>query len=178
MKACGNRAPLEIRNKDKWINGERLRWARQFDIPMSQSVPAGFPMPTLHLQRFLTALNQSRPDLLPTALDTLYAALWTEPNESSLPDPKVFSKVLAKVLPEEVVTAAMEKMGSDAAKKELVRRSNEAFEVGAFGLPWFQCTDREGTIEGFWGFDHLGQVVRFLGLDGTLDPKGELRALL
>ena len=178
MKACGNRAPLEIRNKDRWINIERLRWARQFDIPMSQGTPDGFPRPTLHLQRFLTALNMAHPELLPTALDALYAALWTEPNESALPDPKVFPQVLGKVLPEEVLREGLEKMGSENAKKELLTRSNEAFEVGAFGLPWFQCTDSEGRTEGFWGFDHLGQVVRFLGLDGTLDPKGELRAVL
>lgn len=178
MKACDNRTPLEIRNKAKWINRERLHWARHFDIPMSQGVPEGFPMPTLHLQRTLTALNRSRPDLLPTALDALYAAFWTEPNESSLPDPKTFSRVLSEVLPAEVVTEAMEKMGSDAVKKELVRRSNEAFEDGAFGLPWFQCTDREGTTEGFWGVDHLGQVVKFLGLEGMLDPRGEVRAVL
>jgi 2-hydroxychromene-2-carboxylate isomerase len=178
MKACDNRPPLEIRNKGKWINVERLRWARQFDIPMSQDFPAGFPKPTLHVQRFLTALNLSRPELLPKALDTLFEALWTEPNESSLPDPKVFAQVLAKGLPEEVVKDGIEKMASSEVKKELTRCTDLALDQGAFGIPWFQCTDTEGKTEGFWGFDHLGQVVRFLGLDGTLDERGALRAVL
>lgn len=52
-------------------------------------------------------------------------------------------------------------------------------EIGAFGLPWFQCRNAEGTEEGFWGFDHLGQVVGFLGLDGEIDGgRGRVRALL
>ncbi|KEF53791.1 uncharacterized protein A1O9_10192 [Exophiala aquamarina CBS 119918] len=120
----------------------------------------------------------SHPELLPKALDVLFEALWTEPNESDLPDPKVFAQVLRKVLPEEVVKDGMEKMGSAEVKSELMRCSNQAFENGAFGLPWFHCTDFEGRVEGFWGFDHLGQVVRFLGLDGNLDQRGSLRAVL
>lgn len=178
MKACNNTPPLEIRNKDKWINVERLRWARQFNIPMSQGFPAGFPKSTLHVQRFLTALNMSHPELLPKALDALFEALWTEPNESALPDPKVFAQVLAKVLPEEVVKDGVARMGSAEVKSELMRCSNQAFDNGAFGLPWFQCTDVEGRVEGFWGFDHLGQVVRFLGLDGASDQRGSIRAVL
>ncbi|KAK7885756.1 hypothetical protein LTR67_010108 [Exophiala xenobiotica] len=176
MKACNNTAPIEIRNKDKWINTERLRWARQFRIPMSQDFPAGFPKPTLHLQRFLTALNMTRPDKLTLALDTLYAALWTEPNESDLPDPKVFGGVLEKVLGKDVVAECVRKMGSPEVKKELSAKTDQALNDGAFGLPWFQCEDAHGKVEGFWGFDHLGQVVRFLGLDNS--GKGEIRAVM
>lgn len=36
---------------------------------------------------------------------------------------------------------------------------------GAFGLPWFECTNSKGETEGFWGVDHMGLVVEFLGLD-------------
>jgi 2-hydroxychromene-2-carboxylate isomerase len=175
MKACDNRAPIEIRNKGKWINVERLRWARQFHIPMSQDFPAGFPKPTLHLQRFLTALHMTRPELLTKALDTLYAALWTEPNEADLPDPKVFGPVLAEVLGADVVKESLDKMGSAEVKKQLVENTDRALADGAFGLPWFQCENADGRVEGFWGFDHLGQVVRFLGLDGD---KAEVRAML
>ncbi|KIX00409.1 uncharacterized protein Z518_10548 [Rhinocladiella mackenziei CBS 650.93] len=176
MKACGNRAPIEIRNKNKWISLERTRWARQFNIPMSADFPSGFPKPTLHVQRFLTALDMSRPDLVTPALDTLYAALWTEPNEANLPDPKVFGPILAKVLGEEVVKENMAAMNTPEVKNQLAKNTDKAMEDGAFGLPWFHCEDAQGNVEGFWGFDHLGQVVRFLGLDK--DGKGEIRALL
>lgn len=178
MKMCNNRPPLEIRNKDTWINVERLRWARQFNIPMAAQFPEGFPKPTLQLQRFLTALSLSRPELLPTALDTCYQALWTDPTESNLPDVKVFAPILAKVLGNDVVNDCVAKMATPDVKKELSARTEQAVNMGAFGIPWFHCTNDTGLQEGFWGFDHLGQVVRFLGLDGSLDSRGEVRAVL
>ncbi|KIV94349.1 hypothetical protein PV10_02123 [Exophiala mesophila] len=178
MKLCDNRPPLMIRNKGTWINTERLRWAQQFNIPMATTVPEGFPKPTLHLQRFLTALNLTRPDLLPTALDACYKALWTDPTESNLPDVKVFAPIVAKVIGEDVVKDCVAKMATSDVKNELMAQTERAVNLGAFGIPWFQCTNESGVEEGFWGFDHLGQVVRFLGLDGSLDQRGEVRAVL
>ena len=50
-------------------------------------------------------------------------------------------------------------MGGGGAEKKLVENTEGAFESGAFGVPWFECEDIGGAREGFWGFDHLGQVV-------------------
>jgi 2-hydroxychromene-2-carboxylate isomerase len=47
--------------------------------------------------------------------------------------------------------------------------TQRAFDLGAFGLPWFDCTSPQGDQEGFWGIDHLGRVVDFLKLDASLD---------
>ncbi|OCL12704.1 thioredoxin-like protein, partial [Glonium stellatum] len=47
MKACGNTPPLQIKNKDKWVNVERARWSRLFNIPISAHPPDGFPISTL-----------------------------------------------------------------------------------------------------------------------------------
>ena len=177
MKACNNTAPIEIRNKDRWIGQERLRWARQFHIPMSESFPAGFPKPTIQVQRFLTSLwmeGTQKQDVLVKALDRLYEALWTQESESEIADAKVFARVLGPVLGEDVVKRHLEKIGSAEVKKQLISNTDRALNDGAFGLPWFQCTNSRGEVEGFWGFDHLGQVVRFMELDG----KGEVRALL
>jgi 2-hydroxychromene-2-carboxylate isomerase len=179
-KQCNNIAPIEVRNKDKWIERERLRWARQFHIPMSDSYPKGFPKPTIPLQRFLTSLwldgNQEtrNQQQLTNALDKLWEALWTEPNEGDLVDPTVFSKILSPVLGEDLVKKHVERMTSPEVKKQLITNTERSFNDGAFGLPHFQCENSKGEVEGLWGFDHIGQVVRFLGLDG----KGEVRALL
>lgn len=47
----------------------------------------------------------------------------------------------------------------------MAANTDKAFESGAFGLPWMVCTSATGETEGFWGVDHLGQVIQFLGLD-------------
>lgn len=54
-------------------------------------------------------------------------------------------------------------------KEQLISNTTRAFNLGAFGVPWFQCTAPGGKTEGFWGIDHLGQVADFLGLDRGLD---------
>ncbi|OAP55756.1 hypothetical protein AYL99_09908 [Fonsecaea erecta] len=177
MKMCNNTTPLEIRNKDRWIEVERLRWARQFHIPMSESYPAGFPKPTIQLQRFLTSVwmeNRQQQSTLIRALDTLYAALWTEPNEADIADPKCFARVLTPVLGQDVVAKHVSRLGAPEVKQQLIANTDRAMSDGAFGLPWFQCENAKGQVEGFWGFDHLGQVVRFM----ELDEKAEVRALL
>ncbi|OAL23165.1 hypothetical protein AYO20_11033 [Fonsecaea nubica] len=183
MKQCGNKTPIEIRNKDRWINVERLRWGRQFHIPMAEKLPAGFPKPTIQLQRFLTsvwmedndkATGQKQQDTFVRALDTLYAALWTDPTQGDIDEPNTFSRVLTPVLGQDVVARHMARMGAPEVKKQLIANTDQAFNDGAFGLPWFQCENAKGQVEGFWGFDHLGQVVRFMELDG----QGEVKALL
>jgi hypothetical protein len=54
---------------------------------------------------------------------------------------------------------------SDEAKALLRQNTDDAIASGAPGVPWIKATDAQGREEYFWGFDHLGQVVRFLGLE-------------
>lgn len=56
-------------------------------------------------------------------------------------------------------------MAPKEGKALLVKNTDKALQDGAFGLPWFMCTNSKGETEGFWGVDHLGQVCNFLGLD-------------
>ncbi len=51
-------------------------------------------------------------------------------------------------------------------KQALIANTDQAFDAGAFGLPWMVCTNAQGKTEGFFGVDHLGQVAQFLGLGG------------
>lgn len=61
-------------------------------------------------------------------------------------------------------------------KALLLSNTDRSFGAGAFGLPWFECTNSRGETEGFFGVDHIGQVADFLGLDRSLD-KGFRAAL-
>lgn len=56
-------------------------------------------------------------------------------------------------------------MGQPDVKGLLMSNTDRAFKEGAFGLPWFECTNENGKTEGFWGIDHLGQVADFLDLN-------------
>lgn len=71
----------------------------------------------------------------------------------------------------------MAKVGTPEVKKGLSESTDRAMRDGAFGLPWFVATNGRGETEGFWGVDHLGQVLRHLGLEGRGDEEG-FRAML
>ncbi|KAK8093598.1 2-hydroxychromene-2-carboxylate isomerase [Apiospora hydei] len=205
MHACGNTAPIQIKNpaykqafhaihpaqliyhplhlqtlhdshtpaanahatdKDKWIGQERLRWARAFGVPMSDTTPANFPPNTLHTMRAVCALSlqdqDQNQDKLVRGLETLFAAMWTDHAEIAKPD--VFGPLLVKALGEETAKKAL----ADAAtvgKAALKENTDKAFADGAFGLPWMVCTNRQGQTEGFWGVDHMGQVLQFMQLE-------------
>ncbi|KAG9954533.1 putative 2-hydroxychromene-2-carboxylate isomerase, partial [Aureobasidium melanogenum] len=87
-----------------------------------------------------------------------------------------FEAVLAEVLGKEGAKNVVEQSTKPEAKAKLTANTDLAFKEGAFGLPWFVATNKEGVTEKYWGFDHLGMVVEHLGLDRS--EAKELRAML
>lgn len=164
MKACDNRAPIEIRNKGTWINVERLRWSSLFKIPMSKTMPKGFPVLTLQTMRAMCALQILDAAKLHAALDALYEAFWVNAN-SEVGKADGFGPILEKAVGKELTGKVLEQMNGKEAKARLMSNTDLALNDGAFGIPWWQCTNTEGKTESFWGFDHFGQVVDFLGVN-------------
>ncbi|KAF2255428.1 thioredoxin-like protein [Trematosphaeria pertusa] len=175
MKACGNTPPLAIKNKDKWINTERLRWAKYFNIPVSKDAPPGFPINTISIQRALTAISRSHPQCLPSAISLFYQNFWVHYAEPTKPE-NLLAIVRTVVGSDEEAKKVVEASKSDEVKKALTGNTDRAFEEGAFGLPWFVATNAKGETEGYWGIDHMGQIVDHLGLERP-NEKGR-RALL
>lgn len=127
-------------------------------------------------------------------LEALWSAIWCpeakcldgltgkgENGEWDLRDKEVLKVLIGSVVGPETAAKVVDKIGNKEVKDKLTENTNTAFEKGAFGVPWFDCVNEKGQEEGFWGFDHLGAVVRFLGLNGEEDNarSGEIvRALL
>jgi len=91
---------MSLTDKDKWINVERLRWARLFSIPMTEKMPDGFPPLTLTIMRALCALTvlneKDGQDKLVKALDELYWEYWVNHKKTNEKD--ILAEVLGKVL--------------------------------------------------------------------------------
>ncbi|KAH8892080.1 HCCA isomerase/glutathione S-transferase kappa [Thozetella sp. PMI_491] len=164
MNMCRNTPPIQIKNKDKWIDVERLRWARAFSVPMAATMPPEFPPLTLGIMRALATVAYADGDdqgRLTKALDVLFSKYWVE--QAPTYRPEVLRSILLGLFGEHEA----DKLLADAAsvgKKQLLENTSKAFDNGAFGLPWFVCTNSDGKTEGFWGVDHIGQVVEYLGL--------------
>lgn len=121
MQATGNNPPINIKSKhagniarisarmtpvnifpdkDKWINLERIRWAKYFSVPLADRVADGFPLRTLGVQRALCAIAQKVPAKMPFVLEALYRSLWVDRN-SKIGEPEGFGHVLESVLGKE-----------------------------------------------------------------------------
>ena len=149
---------------------------------MVEEAPPGFPPITLHVQRALCAVEIAKPDKLADCLDALYQSFWVEGN-ANIGKPEGFGPVLERVLGKDGAAEIMKQATNPEAKKRLGENSDRAFQSGAFGAPWWVCTNKEGQEEHFWGVDHMGQVADFMGLDRESDSqrtggKSGMRAML
>lgn len=61
--------------------------------------------------------------------------------------------------------SAVLSMSGKEGKEILAKNTDKALADGAFGLPFYICTNTEGKTETFWGVDHIGQVTNYLGLE-------------
>ncbi|KAB8239719.1 putative 2-hydroxychromene-2-carboxylate isomerase [Aspergillus alliaceus] len=164
MNACGNTPPVNIKNKDVWIGKERIRWARYFSVPIIEHTPEGFPPLTLATGRALCAVSLKSPGKLVSTIEAFYDSFWVQGN-AKIGQVEGFTPVLEKVFGKDGAQEILGAMGQSEAKELLKANTDQAFKSGAFGIPWFECTNTKGETEGFWGIDHLGQVADFLGLD-------------
>ncbi|KAJ5142898.1 uncharacterized protein N7515_001685 [Penicillium bovifimosum] len=168
MNACGNSPPINVKNKKDYLGMQRVRWAKYFKVPIIEGFPKGFPFRTLSVQRAMCAISQKAPERLSAALAAVYKAVWVDGDmtvgeaDGFIP---LFESVLGKKETQEIVAA----VNNPDIKALLTANTDQAFNSGAFGLPWFECTNSKGETEGFFGVDHLGQVADFLGLDRALD---------
>lgn len=164
-KASNNKTPIDIKNKFPYINKQRARFAKQFNIPIHKAgAPPNFPAMTLYVQRILAALTIIEPsqDVLVKAVDALYKAYWVEHTDVSKPENHL--RVIAGAVGEDLCKKAAE-LAPKEGKALVLKNSEQAFNDGAFGLPWMYCTDSKGEKEGFWGVDQMGQVCEFLEID-------------
>ena len=69
---------IVLADKGKFINKERLRWARLFDVPMQEGMPPGFPKNTLPVERVLSAVMLLHPEKMQETFAVLYHASFAE----------------------------------------------------------------------------------------------------
>lgn len=177
MQAVGNTPPIAITNKKDWINLERQRWRKSLQIPMMDHVPNPFPQPTVTTQRTLCHIEEAYgQEKLSQALDALFRAFWVD-GKTPIGKAEVIAEALEPVFGKAGVQKVMDGGKGDVAKARLKSNTERVVKEGAFGLPWFQATNEEGKTEGFWGVDHVGQMLEFLGMELPSEG-GRYRAML
>lgn len=155
-----------------------MRMAKEHNVPIATALAPNFPPNTIHVQRALALTADKHPDQLPVALDALCQLFWVDTaglkDSADIDKPEIFGPILEKAVGKEAAEEIFGESEGEDAVKLLAANTDRAFSSGGFGLPWFECENGEGKKQGFWGVDHLDQVLGFLGLLGDMHDSGHL----
>ena len=150
MEATGNRPPLTVKAKGKYLFVDVERWARRYSIPYKMNPK--FPFNTVKSLRL--ALVAQQQGTFEKIHQPLFDAMWA--NEQDLSDESVLAGIIADAgLPADEMLA---KISTDEIKSELRANTDEAVSRGAFGAPTFFVGD-----EMFFGndrFEFIAEAIR------------------
>jgi len=152
FQATGNKSPMEVPAKGRYVMGELQRYAGRYQVPFSQN--PFFPINTLTLMRMATGVQMDEPAGLTSVVDTLYRAIWVEARNMN--DAATVAAVLDAA---GFDAAAMTARAADPRVKDRLKAvTQEAVARGVFGAPTFFVNGQM-----YWGQDRLDSVRQALG---------------
>ena len=151
FQATGNRSPVELPAKGRWMLDDLPRWAARYGAPYARN--PHFPINTLTLMRGAVAMQQkSAADFLRYA-DAVFPAMWE--HQRNMGDPAQLAAALGEAGFDAAEFQAM--VADPAVKERLKSATQEAVERGVFGAPTLFV---DGKM--FFGQDRLEFVADLL----------------
>jgi 2-hydroxychromene-2-carboxylate isomerase len=151
FQATGNRSPVEVPAKGRYVLLDLMRYARRYGVPFVMN--PSFPIHTLTLMRGAAGLQMRSDPRFDAYVDAVFRAIWVDGRPMG--EPAEVAQVLGTIGIEPAGFLAL--VGDPAVKEELKRRTQAAVERGMFGAP----TMFVGS-EMFWGQDRLDFVAEAL----------------
>jgi 2-hydroxychromene-2-carboxylate isomerase len=147
FQATGNRAPMMVPLKGKYLFIDLARFARRYDVPLRLN--PNFPINTITLMRIAVGLQMREEPRFEDYCAAMFRAIWVD--AQNMNDPGVVAAVLAKA---DFDAPALLALGAEqAVKDELKAVTQAAVDRGVFGAPTFFVADQM-----FWGQDRLDFV--------------------
>lgn len=147
FQATGNRAPMMVPLKGKYLFIDLARFARRYDVPLRLN--PNFPINTITLMRIAVGLQMRDEPRFEDYCAAMFRAIWVD--AQNMNDPGVVAAVLAKG---DFDAPALLALGAEqAVKDELKAVTQAAVDRGVFGAPTFFVADQM-----FWGQDRLDFV--------------------
>ena len=147
FQATGNRSPMEVPAKGRYMQDDLERFARRYGVPFRHN--PHFPINTLALMRGAVGLQMREPATMQHFVDAVFRAIWVE--QQPMNDPATVAGVLqaSGFEPQQLLALAADPQVKEALKV----RTQEAVDRGVFGAPTFFVGPRM-----FWGQDRLDFV--------------------
>lgn len=152
FQATGNKSPMEVPAKARYMIADLERFARRYGVPFRHN--PHFPINTLTLMRGAVGLQLREPSRMLAYVEAVYRAIWA--HEKNMNDPGVVASVLqeAGFDPAQLLALTAE----PEVKERLKAVTQEAVARGVFGAPTFFV---DGQM--YWGQDRLDFLKEALG---------------
>jgi len=151
FQATGNKSPMEVPAKGRYMIADLERFAGRHDIPFSHN--PYFPINTLTLMRGAVGLQLREPSRMLAYVDAVYRAIWAQ--GKNMNDPGVVASVLQEA---GFDSARLLALAADSEVKERLKAvTQEAVARGVFGAPTFFLENQM-----YWGQDRLDFVKEAL----------------
>ncbi|WBY03321.1 2-hydroxychromene-2-carboxylate isomerase [Ramlibacter tataouinensis] len=147
FQATGNRSPMEVPAKSRWLEQDLDRHAARYGVPFRLN--PHFPIHTLTLMRGALGLQVRQPDRFRPYVDAVMRAIWVDGR--NLNEPAEVAAVLQQAGFEPAALLALAQ--APETKERLKAATQEAIDRGVFGAPTFFIGDQM-----FWGQDRLDFV--------------------
>ncbi|MBU3738231.1 MAG: 2-hydroxychromene-2-carboxylate isomerase [Rhodoferax sp.] len=147
FQATGNRAPIEVPAKGRYLFTDLARFAQRYRVPFRFN--PHFPIQTLTLMRMATGLQLRQDPDLTRLCDLAFRAIWVD--GLALGDASVLGATLQAGGFD--ADALMRRAAESAVKEALRTQTEQAVQRGVFGAPTFFVGDQM-----FWGQDRLDFV--------------------
>lgn len=147
FQATGNRSPMEVPAKGKYMQGDLQRFARRYRVPFRHN--PHFPINTLTLMRMVLGLQMRETERMRPFVDAVFRAIWADGRNMN--EPATVGAVLqqAGFDAEQLLALASD----PAVKDQLKAATQDAVARGVFGAPTFFVGDQM-----FWGQDRMDFV--------------------
>ncbi|XP_058504762.1 glutathione S-transferase kappa 1 [Solea solea] len=167
MQKAGNKPPGLVPNKFLYMTKDLQRLAQYVDVPLSppdDPFEAMFQKGSLAAMRFVTAVQEREKDgdrQVEQVSRELWRRIWSE--NKDITEPASLSEAAKKAgLSDGEIKDALELCTTQHIKDKLKNTTQEAFDVGAFGLPMFMYRVN-GNAEIFFGSDRFELMAHCIG---------------
>jgi 2-hydroxychromene-2-carboxylate isomerase len=129
FQATGNKSPMEVVAKGKYVFDDLMRYAQRYDVPLRRN--PHFPIHTLLLMRGATAMQIKHLEHFMKYVDTVFRAIWVDGRNMN--DASVVAGVLQQVGLDPAMIMA--EVTDPTVKAALKTTTDHAVERGVFGAP-------------------------------------------
>lgn len=146
ITSSGNIPPASLEARRNYFKMDLQRSAEFYGLEENFKVPARFPFDTRNYLYELVKMIE-------------------EGTKSSKEIDEFVMKTWIKIFHEGDIETGPEPANKSHCKYLLMKNTEEALKLGAYGVPFWRIKNDKGQVETFFGSDRFHHIAKFIGID-------------